>query len=321
MTEPLITFFMIVTDRDCVIADYAIRSYAKIRDIPFKLVVYSNWVRSDLRACYFRRWRRYRYVEIWDDPAKTDDRKPQDRSLYGPFELCYPIWDRELKKLTQTRYHATVDADFEIFDPLFVSVMIDRLEREPKLIAVSTDYNPHLPEYYDSYSDELISLNERWHTHFVIYKREALKCPVSHMYHVELQAGGVARSVWDDGGYFQKALREQCGYDILVLPPSYQRSFIHYGAFVQNRHVDESNVALYRFVQILATKGLFRRGDRVSRRIGRFLDRHLFRHADRATFVPGWARPAPQRYRGHPDVAAAVDHPERSESAAARRTE
>lgn len=44
-----ITFFMIVTDRDLVIADYAVRGYGKIKDIPFKLRVYSNWITSTLK--------------------------------------------------------------------------------------------------------------------------------------------------------------------------------------------------------------------------------------------------------------------------------
>ena len=39
-----ITFFMIVTDKDILIADYTIRSYSLIKDFKFRLIVYSNWV-------------------------------------------------------------------------------------------------------------------------------------------------------------------------------------------------------------------------------------------------------------------------------------
>ena len=54
MTE--ITFFMIVTPRDVVIADYAVRSYAKMRGHDFTLLVYSNYLLPEQKAYYFPRW-------------------------------------------------------------------------------------------------------------------------------------------------------------------------------------------------------------------------------------------------------------------------
>src|SRR4051794_31884464 len=99
MNDETIIFFMIVTDRDCIIADYAIRSYAKIIDFNFKLIVYSNWLRSDLRARYFPKWRCLPFVEIWCNPAHTYEHKPLDPHLEGPYESCDTIWDRELKHL------------------------------------------------------------------------------------------------------------------------------------------------------------------------------------------------------------------------------
>lgn len=274
----MITFFMPVTDRDMVIADYSVRSYAKITGIPFKLVVYSNWVLSSLRAKYFPRWRELPFVEIWEDPKQTDDRKPSDPKLWGPFELCYPLWDRELKKLTATPFHATVDADCEILDENFIHVMLRRFEENPRLIAMSTDYNPRIASYHDSYSNRVITLNERWHTHFCVYRREALKCPVSHAYHED------AHGVWDDAGYFQRALK-LAGYDLEVLDSRYRRSYVHYGAFGQNRHIDEGNVALYRRLAIVR-----RIGDPVTSLAARAASAVIYRNASRGTYAPGWAR-------------------------------
>jgi hypothetical protein len=297
----VITFFMLVTDRDMVIADYSVRSYAKITDIPFKLVIYSNWVLSSLRERYFTEWRKLPYVEIWENPEHTDDRKPQERYLYGPFELCYTIWDRELKKLTETPYHATVDADFEILDPDFIYEMMKRLEANPKLVAMSAEYNPKMPEYFDSFSAEIISLNERWQTQFCIYKREALACPESHIYHVELQDGPVPRSVWDDAGYFQRALKLM-GYQLEVVDPKYAKSFIHYAAFVMNRDIDERNVAWYRRVQLALHRAAQVVPAFIMNRAGWRINRLLFPRLNRDTFAPGWGEDAPGRYRGHPDV-------------------
>ncbi|MEP6733223.1 MAG: hypothetical protein ABJE10_21450 [bacterium] len=289
MTEPVITFFMIVTDRDMVIADYAVRSCAKVTTVPFKLVVYSNWVLAALRAKYFPRWRELPYVEIWESAEQTDDRKPVDRRLWGPFELCYPIWDRELKKLRATPYHATVDADFEILDGDFIPVMLQRLEENSRLIAMSTDYNPKINAYSDSYSGAEITLNERWHTHFCIYKREALECAVSHAYRAESQEGPLTKSAWDDAGYFQRALRLR-GFELEVLDAKYRRSFVHYGAFGQNRHIDDSNVALYRRLRIMRRVGLGGFGDPLSRGAAFIVERVVFSRVDRHTYADGWAQ-------------------------------
>jgi hypothetical protein len=160
MDDIEITFFMIVTDPDVVIADYAVRSYAKIKGLKFILRVYSNWVSSSLKKRYFPRWRKCSFVKIVEPEGQTDQNKPTDRQLEGPFERCDTIWDRELRTI-DTPYYATVDADFEILDAWFVPVMLARLDNDPKLIAMSTDYTPTVKEYYDSYSNEVICLNER----------------------------------------------------------------------------------------------------------------------------------------------------------------
>jgi hypothetical protein len=281
---------MIVTDRDIVIADYSVRSFAKIEDVAFKLVVYSNWVRSDLKQRYFPGWRRLPFVEIWEDPLQTDDLKPQDRSLWGPFELGYVVWDRELRKLTDSPYHAIVDADFEVVDQRFVHVMLQRLQTEANLVAMSANYDPTRSNVYDSYTDRSIELVERWHTHFCIYKRSALACPVSYGLREEPLAGPVPARVWDDHAYFQQALRDQYGFKLAAVEPRYQRCFIHYGAFAENRHITEGNVAMYRWVKLLRHCGLWGLGDPITRLLGAVLDRLFFGHVDRSTFVEGWAQ-------------------------------
>jgi hypothetical protein len=179
MDDVEITFFMIVTDPDVVIADYAVRSYAKIQGVRFRLRIYSNWVSSSLKRRYFLRWRAFSFVEIVEPTWHTDDNKPVDRRLEGPFERCDTIWDRELKRI-DSPYHATVDADFEILDSMFVPIMLRHLGNDPKLIAMATDYTPTVTNYYDSYSGKVICLSERWHTWFCIYKHAALQCQISH---------------------------------------------------------------------------------------------------------------------------------------------
>jgi len=285
---------MIVTDPDVVIADYAVRSYGKIHDLNFKLRIYSNWVSSSLKKRYFPRWRQFSFVEIVDPDWHTEENKPTDRRLEGPFERCDTIWDRELKKIA-TPYHATVDADFEILDAKFVPVMLGCFDNNTNLIAISTDYTPLVSDHYDSYSSQVICLNERWHTWFCIYKHAALQCEVSHAVHVETLSGSVRYKSWDTSGYFQKALKETYGFDLGVLDFKYQSCFIHYGAFSKNRDINESNVAVYRRLQILRKRGLFGRVDGLvgkvdllAQKSADFTDRWWFGHIDRSKYWPGW---------------------------------
>lgn len=294
MDDVKITFFMIVTDRDILIADYAVRSYSKIKGISFKLRIYSNWISSALKQKYFPDWRQLEFVEIVENEWQTDDKKPSDLKLEGQFELGATIWDRELKKI-ETPYHATVDADLEILDAKFVPIMLAELDNNYNLVAISTDYSPANTEYYDSYSDEVICLNERWHTWFCIYKREALQYNVSHAYHEEIVSGPIRRNAWDDAAYYQKALKEVHGFELAGLHSNYQPCFIHYGQFSKNVDINETNVRLYRKLQILRKIGLSGKQDiltKIAKKSANLLYKSLFVKADkkRSNYVDSWSQ-------------------------------
>lgn len=250
-----VTFFMIVTPRDVVIADYAIRSYAKIRGLHFTLLVYSNYLLPEQKAYYFSRWERFPFVEIARNPhhdadlVGISDRVNAER-LEGPFEYCDPIWDRELRPIP-TEYIATVDADFEILRPRFVNFIMGRLRSEADLIAMSTDYSP-TDVVFEPYTGNTILLNERNHTWFCIYKRAAFEVSdVSQAFHREsLSEGPADRSSWDSCAYFQKSLRDQ-GLRLDYLRGRFRRDFIHYGAFSKNTTVTRDSVATFRTLAIV----------------------------------------------------------------------
>jgi hypothetical protein len=296
MDDVKITFFMIVTDPDAIIADYAVKSYGKIKSVKFRLRIYSNWVSSSLKKRYFPRWRKFSFVEIAEPEWHTDENKPTDRRLEGPFERCDTIWDRELKKI-DTPYHATVDADFEILDGRFVPLMLERLDGDRNLVAMSTDYSPTVTDHYDSYSKEVICLNERWHTWFCIYKRAALQCEAPHAYHEQVRDGPVRRTAWDTSGYFQQALKKSCGFELAALEPKYQTCFIHYGAFSKNRNINERNVGLYRRLQIFRRRGVFAQDsgplgkvDHLLKKSANIASGICFGHIDRSKYWPGWGQ-------------------------------
>jgi hypothetical protein len=285
---------MLVTDMDIVIADYAVKSYAKIKGIPFKLRVYSNWISSALKQEYFPKWRRFQFVDLVENEWQTEENRPSTGDLDGPCEKYNSIWDRELKKI-DTPYHATVDADFEILDGRFIPVMLAELDFNPNLVAMSTDYSPLKPAFFDSYSGETICENERWNTWFCIYKREALQCSVSHSFHQEIVPGPVSRSTWDSAGYFQKALKDVHGFQLTALDQQYQPCFIHYGAFSKNRYLSKKNIWLYRRLQIMQKRGLFgnvrflRGMNSGAARLAQSLEWFVFGNkTDRSTYLPGF---------------------------------
>jgi hypothetical protein len=276
-----ITFFMPVTDRDAVIADYAIASYRKIKGIPFRLRIYSNWLSPAVKQHYFPRWRRHPFVDLMENEWQREAERPRGEGLEGPYFKCGQLWDSELKKI-ETPYHATVDADFEILDGRFVNAMLDALDADPKLIAMSTDYSPRDERYYDTYNAEYIQHNERWHTWFCIYKREALAFPVSHLRHVEAESGA-PKNVWDEGGYFQKALVDR-GYRLAALDRRFRDCFIHYGAFSKNKDITRTNVAAYRRIRIFRKTGLFGVKTRFLKRSANRLEQAFFGHVDRSEY-------------------------------------
>jgi hypothetical protein len=292
---PKITFFMIVTGPDIVIADYVVKSYARIKDIDFKLQVYSNWVSSALKQKYFPQWERLDYVDIVKNEWQEDYKKPNDPRWTGPFEPHYDVLDRELRKIN-TPYFATVDSDFEILDPRFIPVMLAQLDANPKLVAMSADYRPKIERYFETYTQRWICLNECWNTWFCIYKRKALQCNVSHTYYEETIDGPISINGWDTSAYFQRALQQTHGGQLAVLDKKFQPCFIHYGAFAKNRDINDKNVALYRRLMILRKCGLFGYSNRFFHEVdqifteplARLLMRAYFSHVDRSRFLPGW---------------------------------
>jgi hypothetical protein len=249
---PETTFFMIVTPRDAVIADYAVRSYEKLRGHDFTLLVYSNYLLPEQKAYYFPRWERLPFVEIArNDHHDADLRGINERitadALEGPFEYCDPLWDRELRKI-DTPYVATVDADFEIFSARFLGRMMAQLRADPDMVGMSTDYSPR-EVVHEPYSGNTIILNERNHTWFCIYKHMAFeRSQVSQAFHREMLPGAeVERNCWDSCAYFQKSLRDQ-GLRFEYLHGAFRRDFIHYGAFSKNTSVTRESVRLFRII-------------------------------------------------------------------------
>lgn len=161
------------------------------KQLPFTLYIYANTFTQDLKDEYFDNWKKLPYVELYDNADKKDkiatmgefivSPEGYKRGIEGNFELCDVIWSEKFLEF-ETPYWATVDADFEILNPKFILRMIDKLDNNDNLVAMSSDYSK--TQYY---KDVVASgdLFERYHTWFCIYKKR-LRYVKFHIFYIQI---------------------------------------------------------------------------------------------------------------------------------------
>ncbi|MBE5318196.1 hypothetical protein IM793_03420 [Pedobacter sp. MR2016-19] len=268
-----ITFFMLVTNRDCMFGDYGVKSFKKIYDRlnhsekqHFKLFIYLNALTPENLNEYAVKWAAYPYVQIFDNTEKIRTKNfvagetissPEgiDRVRDDINENYDELWTSELPKFN-TDYIATVDADFEVLDAEFYFHLLLALQN-PDCLFASTCYN-ETAFCFDSYSSRNMHLYERNHTWFCIYKKEAFELSKrSHFYYEEIRDGEV--HAFDSAAYFQNELRKIPGKKFYHLPNKYQANFIHYGAGSKNISINKSNISFYRKLMITCKIGPIRK--------------------------------------------------------------
>lgn len=271
------TLLMLVTNRDCVMAHHAVRSYGKVWKLyrEFRLRIYANCLSDANKRRYFPRWRKYPYAVLVDNEAGGPIRRRKGDLFKTPegIEMPYEddcehqeqIWARE-QKICRTRFFGTVDADFELLSGEFVLEMLARLRADDTLAACSTAHSPTVEGHADSYSGRALTLSERWHTWCCIYKGEMRQYldDVSPSYFETTLPDGT-RYVFDSYAHFQSVLRNKFGYRLEALGDRYRSQHIHYGAFSKNRSVGPWTVWPYRWLAIAAGPGLFRSGGSLGR--------------------------------------------------------
>ena len=148
-----LTLFMLVTNRDCVIADYTIHRYKKLWSLirSFRLKVYANCLSSTNKQRYFPRWHALTYLDLVDNEADGPIVRRKGERFTTPegIALRYnddcehydEVWTREQRKCN-TPFFGTVDADFEVLNARFFLTMLRQLETDDKLAGISTDYSP-----------------------------------------------------------------------------------------------------------------------------------------------------------------------------------
>ncbi|MES2650172.1 MAG: hypothetical protein V4663_00455 [Bacteroidota bacterium] len=309
-----VTFFMLVTNRDCIIADYAIKSYEKIYNEKrkygykdFQLFIYLNCLSEENLAFYYDKWANYPFSVLYNNAEKIAAMKVKPypgQTIISPEGMARKVddyaesydelWSTELQKFN-TPYIATVDADFEVLDSDFYFDLMNKLSADEQIICASSCYGQTLTEpVYDTYSKQYIYQNERNNTWFCIYKKEAFELSKISHYYFERKTEDGKIMVYDSASYFQDSLRKK-GFKFIAAPPQYFGSFVHYGAASKNKSLTRLNIGHYRNAFLIATKGLIKGKNnlliriinKISRKIGHYLyDNFLSKiRTERSTYI------------------------------------
>ena len=271
-----IVFFMIVTPRDTIIADYSIRGFYKLQTVlqayEWTLQIYLNCLTDNQKKIYVPRWKKWSFVEIIDnqDWFDKDSISPGEKVFFngissrpyeGKYEIGCMIWEREFRKM-QSEYWCIVDADFEIIETDFIKQIFQTLDNNDDISIYSTDYDAVVPRYNTYTNEDYLSM-ERYPTWFCVYKKECLACDTPMYYHEEIRNG--KKCIWDDTGKFQEDLKTQtqCRFmsisqiKTLTLREKLMYQYIHYGAFSKNISLDTPwKIYFYRKIVILSHRGL-----------------------------------------------------------------
>lgn len=261
---------MLVTERDCMFADYAVASYARLHEAcpgeayRFVLFVYLNCLSEASKRRYAARWAAHPFVTLYDNAEHVRDLDLRPgQEIVSPEGVVRPrddaaenydeLWSTQLQTFT-TPVVGTVDADFEVLHPDFYVHLLDALAADDRLVGASTSYSSSARQH-DTYSGRNVVIHERNHTWFCLYKREAFRLSkTSHFYFEETDAQ-VETVAYDSAANFQRDLRLQ-GRTFATLPPAFDSSYIHYGAASKNRSITPRTVGFYRRVFLWANVGV-----------------------------------------------------------------
>jgi hypothetical protein len=297
--EPVLTLLMLVTQRDHAIAHHAIRSFSKVwhADHPFahrfRLLAYLNCLAPAAKPAFEDVRHDLPWLDIFDNAPGVAGRvfakddmilSPEGvaRIREGPFENCDELWTRLLTRFPTT-YVGTVDADFEVLAPDFFFWLLDSLERDDTLAGASVEHSPTQVRY-ETYSDQWVLLNERWHTWFCIYRTRCLRMVSSSHFYYEYRLKNGMLHAYDSAALVQEELVKKHGYRFCALPAEYHYSFIHYGASSKmKRDLSPQALRRYRRALLLSEKGLLRGHRWQRRRLARVVNKVIAATAARVT--------------------------------------
>jgi hypothetical protein len=261
-----VTFFMLVTSDDWEIAIYSIRSFIKVLDRNPKsfLLIYCNGLSPERenrlrlesgahpRMLIKSNAERLKRIEHEIVPGKyyLDD-SGRRHLREGRYEAHDEVLTRELVKI-ESDLVGIVDADFEVLDASFVSMMVDEFSKDPSLAFYSTDYDDtHYS--FETCFQKWAFIEARFHTWFCLFRRSALDCYCDFAITEKVQDGQL--HMYDTGAELQRVLTEKHGYRGKSLDRRLQRQYVHYSQFSKNRSLKGRSLRVYRCIRISRRNG------------------------------------------------------------------
>ena len=262
-----LTLLMIVTPPDLAIAKYSLWALRKhIPSLPdCSLLIYQNGL-SEQQECeiasiiHGTKWllisNRLTLLSTSKN-MKVGENYQTDQGATalreGLRESQVEIWSRELVRLDSPLV-GIIDPDFEILDPSFIPGMIAAFANDAKLAIFATEHE-QTQKMYDTYSQEMCLMMERWNTCFCIYRKAALEQNHDFSFkQLRDETSGLPMK-YDHSAWLQKTLVENGwrGREIGRLHEWWK--YIHYGAFAQNRSLLGAKLKIYRCFRILRHNG------------------------------------------------------------------
>jgi hypothetical protein len=274
---PSVSFFVLFSKNDAVLAKYTLRSLRKLGELDFAwdATVYLNGLSEADERTVSRYARRVGNVIVKSNRQQAAEWKPDfplggfvKRDDYGLVEMRYTpcetgaeVWTRELPKLAGT-YVCQIDGDFELLQSTLLTDMKRALDGDSKLSVISATRHDDV-RYLDSYSGQQCVSAARADTWCAMWRRDCITDPPGFWYREAIGANGEAMK-FDHGAYLQYTLAQR-GWrtagvnDFATRTGATLVDGIHYGAFALNQSLHGIRLCLYRFCRIAVHNGYIHR--------------------------------------------------------------
>jgi glucosyl-dolichyl phosphate glucuronosyltransferase len=257
--RPACTLLMIVTPPELPISHYTVPALRRLDEGgAVQVVVYANGLTSEEELVLANLARGLPHVRIQSNGERLAGQRSQMRIgewyetekgrkelRVGLYESAPEVWEREVPAL-DSPVVGIMDADFEILSPSCVTDLLAAFAKDPQVAIASTDWDPTRP-VFDSYSGQQCILTTRHHTWCCLYSREVLRLSSDFSYFEELRDGQLHK--FDHSARLQQTIFSR-GFNGYVLPREKRWTYLHYGAFAQNRSLHGWRLALYRILRL-----------------------------------------------------------------------
>ena len=250
-----ISFFMLVTNRDLMISDYAIQSFKKLTlyNYTWKLIIFLNCLTPKNEQYITNKWSSEDFIEIISEKNIPDGYVNPRGPMLDPSD----VWTKYFYA-SNSDYWCQVDSDFEIIRPDFIEKIFSLFDKYSALKVISANSSPDIL-CHESFSGETKIVKQRLHTWFCIYSKDCKVCRTG--FYFQQFSEGNLKWCYDHAGYLQHTLAKEYNFQMISIDSfdsTFAYDYIHYMAFSKNRSINTRlKTAIYRFIVKASKLGAF----------------------------------------------------------------